>query len=150
MRVFETPESIAEAVGQELGSSDWVTITQSAVNEFAILTRDPQWIHVDTDRAQSGPFGGTIAHGHYVLSLIPFLLGQTHSVVGSTMQINYGMNRVRFPRPTMVGSRVRATATLAEASVGADQAHIVVTARVDAENGHKPVCVAETVARYYF
>ena len=113
MQVFTNRDQLIQAVGTELGTSDWLTITQEQVDLFAQATGDHQWIHVDRERAASGPFGGTIAHGYLTASLLPVL---THQIfkVEAKMGINYGLNRLRFPAPVPVGSSVRATSTLQE------------------------------------
>src|SRR5690348_12264694 len=113
MRVFTTFEQLEAAHGEEIGTTDWVTIDQKQVNKFADATGDHQWIHVDVERAKSGPFGGTIAHGYLTLSLIPGLMPTVWEVHGFAMGINYGINKMRFPSPVKVGSKVRIGATLA-------------------------------------
>ena len=148
MRIIPGIENLRELVGTELGTGDWHQVTQEQVNLFADATGDHQWIHVDPERAAKGPFGGTIAHGYLTLSLITVLLTSVAEVEGVKMVINYGLNRVRFPSPVRVGSRVRATSTLKEVTEipGGVQAQVVVV--VEVEGGEKPACVAETVVRY--
>ena len=109
MRTFTTLDEVADAVGQELGTSDWLTIEQERVDQFADATGDHQWIHVDADRAAAGPFGGTIAHGYLTLSLIPLLGSQVFALDTPGAKLNYGVNKVRFPHPVRVGSKVRDT-----------------------------------------
>src|SRR4051812_3955692 len=136
--------------GEHLGSSDWHEVTQDQVNLFADATGDHQWIHVDPERAKSGPFGATIAHGYLTMSLVPFLLQQIWQVAGMRMGLNYGINKVRFPSPVPVGSKVRADATLAkveEVGGGGFQATLAVTVEIEGQD--KPGCVAEVVYRYY-
>jgi acyl dehydratase len=147
MRVFSGLDDFAGAVGEHLGHSDWHTITQEQVNTFADATGDHQWIHVDAERAAAGPFGATIAHGYLTLSLIPMLGKEIYRVDNLTMGVNYGLNKVRFPQPVRVGSRVRAGAELAEIIdvPGGKQAVVRWALEIDGEN--KPACVAETVAR---
>ena len=123
-------------------------MTQEQVNQFADATGDHQWIHVDPERAAAGPFGGTIVHGYLTLSLIPVLLSGVVRVEGTLMGINYGLNRVRFPAPVRVGSRVRATGVLKRASVVPGGVQAVYEVTVPVEGGEKPACVAETVVRY--
>jgi len=135
-------------IGSELGTSDWHEVTQEQVNQFADATGDHQWIHVDPERAAAGPFGGTIAHGYLTLSLIPVLLSGAVRVEGTRMGINYGLNKVRFPAPVRVGSRVRATGVLKEASEIPGGVQAVYEVTVQVEGGEKPACVAETVVRY--
>src|ERR1700742_4817840 len=112
MRVFTTFDELAEATGEELGTSEWVEITQERVDQFANSTGDHQWIHVDIERAAAGPFGGTIAHGFLTLSLIPWLGAQVFSLETPGAKLNYGVNKVRFPSPVPVGSRIRKHVTM--------------------------------------
>src|SRR6478672_10902125 len=114
MRVFTTLDEVAAASGEELGSSDWLTIEQDRVDRFAEATGDHQWIHVDVERAATGPFGGTIAHGYLTLSLVPFLGSQVFALDTPGAKLNYGVNKVRFPNPLLVGSRIRNQVTLGE------------------------------------
>ncbi|MGH3521196.1 MAG: MaoC family dehydratase [Haloechinothrix sp.] len=149
MRTFSAIDELLTAVGEELGSSEWLEIDQERVNRFADATGDHQWIHVDPERAKEGPFGTTIAHGYLTLSLLPQLMRQIYRVDGVRMGINYGLNKVRFPAPVPVGSRVRATAALSEAKAvtGGVQAEATVT--IEIEGSDKPACVAVNVVRYY-
>jgi acyl dehydratase len=137
-----------DLVGKELGPTEWLDISQERVNAFAEATDDPQWIHVDPQRAASGPFGGTIAHGFLTLSLCVPLMADVVRPAGYSMGINYGVNRVRFPAPVPVGSRVRARFRVesVEEVPGGDQA--VIHATVEREGGEKPVCIAELIVRY--
>lgn len=138
-------------VGTEIGVSDWLEITQERVDAFADATDDHQWIHVDREKAAAGPFGGTIAHGFLTLSLTVTLGAQVQLDVGSPrMAINYGLEKVRFPAPVPVGSRIRARVTLVSASdvEGGIQVNRQVT--IEVEGGEKPAMVAETVSRYYY
>jgi acyl dehydratase len=137
-------------LGDHLGYSDWHEITQERVNQFADATGDHQWIHVDPERAKTGPFGKTIAHGYLTMSLIPGVLHEVWKVDGMKMGLNYGINKLRFPSPVPVGSKVRADVTLAnveEVGGGGFQATLNVTVEVDGQD--KPGCVAEVVYRYY-
>ena len=134
--------------GADLGASGWREVTQEDVDLFARGTGDHQWIHTDPARAAAGPFGGTIAHGHLTLSLIPVLLAEILVVEGASLGINYGMNRVRFPAPLRVGSRIRATAALASAEPVPGGVQAVAAVTVTAEDAPRPVCVAEIVFRY--
>ena len=150
MRVFTGLDEIRAAEGSVLGTSDWVTITQDTINAFADATGDHQWIHVDRERAAAGPFGGTIAHGYLTLSLVIPLLNELVDVKGVSMGINYGLNKVRFPAPVPVGSKVRLAAQLGaieDAGVNAVQA--VIDCTVEVEGGGKPACAAQAVLRYY-
>jgi acyl dehydratase len=145
MRVFNGVEELEKVVGEHLGYSDWHTVTQESVNQFADATGDHQWIHVDTEKAKAGPFGGTIAHGYMTLSLIPMLNAQIYRVDGLSMGINYGCNKVRFPAPVPVGSRVRAGAELVEMSSTPQGAQAVIRTTIEVEDGEKPACVADSV-----
>lgn len=136
-------------VGEHIGYSGWHTVTQEQVNLFADATGDHQWIHVDPERAKSGPFGGPIAHGYLTLSLGPVLLGEVVSVSGVSMGLNYGCNKVRFPSPVPVPSRIRAGATLDSLTEIAGGAQVVMTMVFEVEGKEKPSCVAEAVFRYY-
>jgi len=145
VRVFGKVEELAGAVGEQLGYSDWLAVTQERVDTFADATGDHQWIHVDPERARSGPFGGTIAHGYLTLSLIPGLVSQIYRVDGVAMGINYGTDKVRFPAPLPVGSAVRAGAELVAAREVAQGWQLVIRVTVEARGIAKPVCVADTV-----
>src|SRR3712207_4994461 len=138
-------DGVLGAVGQHLGHSDWVEITQERVDLFAEATDDHQWIHVDVERAQDGPFGGTIAHGYMTVSLIPALSHSIFSVETDGPRLNYGLNKVRFPSPVRVGSRVRAHAVLAELVEVAAGQQLGVRYTIEIEGEEKPACVAETV-----
>jgi len=145
MRVFKTLEELSDGVGDELGASDWLTVEQERVDAFADATGDHQWIHVDVERAKEGPFGGTIAHGYLTLSLIPQLGAQIFSLETPGAKLNYGVNKVRFPNPVKVGSRIRATATIADVSDGPIGKQLVTRFVVEIDGEDKPACVAETV-----
>ena len=136
-------------VGQDLGSSAWFAVDQARINQFAQVTVDEQWIHVDEVRASHGPFGSTVAHGYLTLSLLPMFLQQTWTVDGVRMSVNYGLDRVRFPAPVPVGSRLRAHFKLN--ACDAIEGGVQLTSEVVVEReGHiKPVCVAESVSRHY-
>jgi acyl dehydratase len=146
--VFASPSALLDAVGTDLGVTDWLTIEQGRVDRFAEATGDHQWIHTDPERAKGGPFGGTIAHGYLTLSLVNHFLPQLIEVHGIAMGINYGTDRVRFPAPVPVGSRVRAAAVLAGADEvpGGVQARVTVTVEVEGQD--KPACVVETLSRF--
>ena len=151
MIAIESPEQLAGWVGTEVAVSDWVEVTQARVDRFAEATGDHQWIHVDPERAQAGPFGATIAHGFLTLSMLPLFMESTLDFSRSRMGINYGLNKVRFPAPVPVGSRLRARMTLLACEPLPDrgvQATWQVT--VERDGGDKPVCVAESVSRRYF
>ncbi|MDQ2754746.1 MAG: MaoC family dehydratase [Actinomycetota bacterium] len=136
-------------VGEHLGYSEWHEITQAQVNLFADATDDHQWIHVDVERAKDGPFGGPIAHGYLTLSLAPALLAEIMTVKGVAMGVNYGLNKVRFPSPVPVGSKLRAGAELANVEDVAGGVQITETVTFEIEGGTKPVCVAEALFRFY-
>jgi acyl dehydratase len=143
-------EGVQSLVGQHLGWSDWVTITQEQVNQFADATGDHQWIHVDPERAtKESPFGGPIAHGYLTLSLVPDLLPQIVEITGFRMGVNYGTEKVRFPSPVPVGSRVRAGATLASATPFDGGIAMNMDVTVEVEGASKPSMVATVVYRRY-
>ncbi|HEX5403921.1 MAG TPA: MaoC family dehydratase [Pseudonocardiaceae bacterium] len=145
MRVFSDLAEFVAAKGEQLGYSDWHEVTQDQVNQFADATGDHQWIHVDVARAAAGPFGRTIAHGYLTLSMIPALGASIYRVDGLKMGINYGVNKVRFPNPVLVGSRIRAGAELLDISDAAQGTQAVLKYTVEIENQPKPACVAEVV-----
>lgn len=148
--VFESPAELKQAVGKPLGVSEWLEITQQRIDLFAEATGDHQWIHVDPERGKQGPFGATIAYGYLTQSLASLFLSQIVSVKGISMGINYGADRVRFPAPVPVGSRLRGSAELVEAADtkdGAVQAKVRLT--IEIEGGERPACVIDTISRYY-
>lgn len=145
MRVFTTFDEISEAAGTELGTSDWILIDQQRVNQFADATGDHQWIHVDVSRAAKGPFGGTIAHGYLTLSLIPWLGSQIFTLQTPGAKLNYGINKVRFPAPVPVGSRIRLTVTMGDVVDLPSGKQLTVGHVIEIEDEDKPACVAETV-----
>ncbi|MET0821317.1 MAG: MaoC family dehydratase [Aeromicrobium sp.] len=148
MKVFTTADELGEAVGVELGHSDWLEITQDRVQQFADATGDQQWIHVDVERAATGPFGGTIAHGYLTASLIPVLTQQIYRIE-ARMGVNYGLNKLRFPAPVRVGSRLRASSRLKEVTPVGDAVQVVTETTISVEGSDKPSVVAEHVGRYY-
>jgi acyl dehydratase len=135
--------------GLELGPSEWTEVTQERVNRFADATGDHQWIHVDPERAAKGPFGGTIAHGFLTLSMLPQWTFALMRVEDASAAINYGLNKVRFPAPVPVGSRLRASYRIADVADVEGGVQITTVATVEREGTEKPVCVAETLSRYY-
>ena len=143
-------EQLHAAVGRHLGYSDWLTLNQQRIDEFAAATGDHQWIHVDAERAAAGPFGTTIAHGYLTLSLSNFFLPQIVEVTGFAMGVNYGTNKVRFVAPVPVGSRIRAGAQLTDVAevAGGLQTTMVVT--IDIEGAGRPACVIESISRWLF
>lgn len=150
MRVLNGLDELTAAVGTHLGYSDWVTIDQERINEFAHATGDDQWIHVDAERAAKGPFGTTIAHGYLTLSLIPMLSWQVYTIAGTKMGINYGSNKVRFPSPVPVGSRVRGGVEIVSVTPGGGGHQVVAKVTVEREGGDRPACVAEVVSVVIF
>jgi acyl dehydratase len=149
----ETPRSMStftELIGQELGPTEWLEVDQERIDRFAEATGDHQWIHVDPERAADGPFGTTVAHGYLTLSLLPLLMSGALQLTGYRMGINYGVNKVRFPAPVPVGSRIRAHFEVLEANeVDNNGVQFVTKATVEREGAEKPVCVAELVSIYY-
>jgi len=149
MKVFAQLSDLAACVGQHVATTDWLTVTQDQVNQFANATHDQQWIHVDFERAKQGPFGAPIAHGFLTLSLLPKFMGDAVHVQQARMGVNYGLNKVRFPAPVPVGSRLRAHLTLAEATPIDGSLQVQWNVAVEREGSDKPVCVAESLARLY-
>ncbi len=150
MRIFHSLDELPPLVGQELAVSDWLTVTQEQVNLFAQATGDHQWIHVDVERATAGPFGAPIAHGFLTLSLLPRLFESAFEIRSTGMGVNYGLNKVRFPAPVPVGSRLRGRMTLL-ACEPVDRGGMQMTwgVTVEREGSDKPVCVAESLSRRY-
>ena len=142
-------DEVRAHVGQELGVSDWHLVTQEDINKFADVTGDHQFIHVDVERARETPFGGTIAHGYYTLSLAPMFSYAMFSLEGFAFGVNYGLNKVRFPAPLPVGSKVRMRAKLASVEDIPGGAQLTSELTFEREGGDKPVCVAESLARVY-
>jgi len=142
-------DEVKSYVGKELGVSDWQEVTQEKINQFAEVTGDDQWIHVDVERAKETPFGGTIAHGYYTLSLAPRFSYDMYKFEGFAFALNYGLNRVRFPAPTSVGGKVRMRAKLGSVDDIPGGAQLMTELTFESEGGDKPVCVAETLVRVY-
>jgi acyl dehydratase len=142
-------DELKALAGRDLGHSSWIEITQDRVNMFAEATGDHQWIHVDIDRARTGPFGGTIAHGYLTLALVIPLFGELLSIEGTRMGVNYGLDRVRFPSPVRVGAKIRLAAKVAavEDVAGGTQMALDFTVEIDGEG--KPACVARAIYRQY-
>lgn len=150
MKTFHSYAELRACAGQEVAVTDWITITQEQINLFADATGDHQWIHIDPVKAAQGPFGTPIAHGFLSLSLLPLFFSQAVRIEGATMGVNYGLNKVRFPAPVPVGSRVRAKVGVQSVEpVGADSVQITWLVTVEREGGDKPVCVAESLSRSY-
>lgn len=150
MREIATLAELDALVGQEVAVSDWFEVSQEQVDRFADATGDHQWIHVDVERAKRElPFGGTVAHGFLTLALLPMLMGQTISMGDVKMLLNYGLNRVRFPSPLPVGSKVRGRISLQSVEEIPGGAQVVWEVTMEREDSEKPVCVAEFIVRRY-
>jgi acyl dehydratase len=149
MNTYPKLSDLQALVGSTLGSSDWQPIDQARIDQFAAVTGDDQWIHVDPVRAAAGPFGTTVAHGHLTLSLVPVMVRTAFKITDVRMSVNYGLNRVRFPAPVPVGSRLRGHFKLISFEPIAGGAQIVVEVTSEREGHSKPVCVAESVARHF-
>jgi len=149
MKTFEKISDLQPLVGQELGVSEWMTVTQERINKFADATGDHQWIHLDAERAKEGPFGTTIAHGFLTLSLLPEMTASAFRVTETKMGVNYGLNKVRFPSPVPVNSRLRGRFKLIEYIPLEGGAQMTVECTMEREGSTKPVCVAESLARRY-
>jgi acyl dehydratase len=147
--IIQGVAGLQELAGKELGVSDWAPVEQDRVTAFARLTGDEQWIHVDPERALSGPFGATVQHGFFTLALSTGLLDHVFRVDDVSVVLNYGLNRVRFPAPLRVGSRVRMHVALAEAEPLADGVQVIYHLTYEVEGEPKPCCVADLVFRYY-
>jgi acyl dehydratase len=149
MGAFATLDELRAAAGTDLGYSDWITVDQDRINKFADATGDHQWIHVDPERAAAGPFGTTVAHGYLTLSLLPIISGSLMRVDGIRMAVNYGVNKVRFPAPVPVNSKVRGHVEIVGVEEVAGGVQVTARTTIEREGGDKPVCVAESVARFY-
>ena len=148
--VFDKPSDILAKVGEELGYSEWLEMTQDRINTFADATGDHQWIHVDEERAKDGPFGACIAHGYLTLSLVSYFLPQIVTVNNISMGVNYGLDRVRFTSPVPVGSKIRARGELVKADEkkgGAVQCTVRVT--IEIEGSERPACIADAISRFF-
>lgn len=149
MRVFGHPADLLGKEGLALGHTDWLEIDQARVDGFAEVTGDFQWIHVDPERARSGPFGGTIAHGYLTLSLVNFFLPQLIEVHGFAHAVNVGSDRLRFVAPVLVGERIRGQGELVSAEAIGSAVQTVVRVTVEIEGSDRPACVVDTISRYY-
>jgi acyl dehydratase len=149
MHTYQSLAELQGLVGSTLGISDWHSIDQARIDEFAALTGDDQWIHIDPVRAAAGPFGTTVAHGHLTLSLVPVMVRTAFKVGDVRMTVNYGLNRVRFPAPVPVGSRLRGHFKLLSFEPIPGGAQVVVEVTSEREGHAKPACVAESVARHF-
>ena len=146
---FENPAALLDAVGCHLGYSDWLEIDQHRIDLFADATGDHQWIHVDPDKAATGPFGKTIAHGYLTLSLANLFLPQIMEVKNTSMGVNYGCEKVRFPSPVPVGSRVRGGGEIISAEEVKGGVQVVVRMTIEIENVDRPACVIDTISRFF-
>lgn len=146
-RVIDGPDELRTLVGTRLGVGDWLLVDQERIDGFARVTGDDQWIHVDPERAADGPFGTTVAHGWLTASLIPILVRGIYRVEGARSAVNYGSDRVRFPAPVPVGSRVRASVDLEDLQDVAGGVQLTTLVTVDREGGDRPVCVARVLSR---
>lgn len=147
---FQTPDALRAAVGTHLGYSDWVEITQERIDQFAAATGDRQWIHVDPERAKSGPFGTTIAHGYLTLSITNLFLPQLLRVPAAKLGVNYGANKVRFPAPVPVGSRIRMGAEIIDVADVPGGLQVTTRNTVEIDGQDKPGCVVEAISRFLF
>jgi acyl dehydratase len=147
--VFAAPADLLDAVGQDLGTSAWVTVTQERVAQFSEATQTWQWIHDAGERADAGPFGGPISHGYLTLSMVNEMLPQLLEVPGASMGVNYGTGKVRFPAPVPVGARIRGRGQVSAAEPVGEGVQVVVQVTVEVEGGDKPACVVETISRFF-
>jgi acyl dehydratase len=148
--IFNTPAELKDAVGKQLGHSAWLVIEQDRINLFADATGDHQWIHVDPEKAKDGPFGACIAHGYLTLSLVNMFLPQIVEVRGIRMGVNYGTDKVRFPAPVPVGSKVRGGGELVSAEdIKGGAVQTVIRVTVEIEGNERPGCVVDTISRFY-
>ena len=147
--VFTDPTKLLDAAGQHLGFTEWLEIEQERINLFADATGDHQWIHVDPDKASEGPFGATIAHGYLTLSLANLFLPDLMEVQSVSMGVNYGCDRVRFPAPVPVGSRVRGAGEVISAEEVKGGIQVVVRITVEIEGSERPACIVDTISRFF-
>jgi acyl dehydratase len=149
VKTYQNVAELKSLVGSQIGISDWITIDQTRIDQFAAVTGDDQWIHVDPVRAAAGMFGSTVAHGFLTLSLLPLFIRSSHKVNGARMSVNYGLNRVRFPSPVPVNSRLRAHFKLLAFEPIEGGVQLITEVTVERDGTPKPVCVAESVGRLY-
>ena len=145
MRVLNDSQEIAAAAGEELGVSEWVTISQERIDMFADATGDRQWIHVDPERAADGPFGDTIAHGYLTLSMLPFLSAQVYAFAGNVARVNYGMNKVRFVNPVRVNSKIRNRVLVVDVNDTDKGQQVTLQHTIEIKGEDTPACIAETL-----
>lgn len=143
--VYDTVDDLKAHVGESLGTSEWLAVEQEQVDVFADVTRDHQWIHVDPERARDSAFGGTIAHGYLTLSLIPGFAREVYDIRAGSARLNFGLDKVRFPAPLPVGSRVRAEARLMSVDRTGSGSKVTITWTISRDGGDRPVCVAESI-----
>lgn len=149
--VFASAASLEAAVGESLGASEWLLIEQDRIDQFADATGDHQWIHVDPVKAKEGPFGATVAHGYLTLSLVNYFLPQLMTVENLAMGVNYGCDRIRFPAPVLVGSRIRGVGEVTGVeSLANGSVQVVVRVTIEIEGSERPACVVDTISRYTF
>jgi acyl dehydratase len=150
--LLESPQALRQLIGRQIGVTEWMLLTQERIQQFAEVSDDRQWIHLDQERAQrESPYKTTVAHGFLTLSLLSSFLRQVLQIrEGTRMSINYGLNRVRFPAPVLAGAKIRARFTLRSAEEVAGALEVVLDATLETEGGDKPCCVAEWVIRYYW
>lgn len=148
--VFSHPQELLDTVGTTLGPSDWTPIEQGRINQFADATDDHQWIHVDAERAAAGPFGACIAHGYLTLSLVSKFLPQLMQVEGTSMGVNYGCDKVRFPNAVRVGQRIRGSGEVVNVEEKPGAVQITVRVTVEVEGEERPACVVDTISRFYY
>lgn len=146
---FENPAALLQAVGQNLGHSDWLEIDQARIDQFADATGDHQWIHVDPEKAAAGPYGKTIAHGYLTLSLANLFLPQIMTVENTSMGVNYGCEKVRFPAAVPVGSRIRGVGEVVSAEEVKGGVQVVVRMTIEIEGSDRPACVIDTISRFF-
>lgn len=147
-KTFSSPTDLLAAAGTDLGVTDWIEISQEQIDKFAAATLDDQWIHCDVERAAAGPFGTTIAHGYLTMSLASYFLARLCRVEGISMGINYGANKVRFPAPVPVGSRLRARGEIVEVTEVPGGAQAVIRVTIERDGSEKPAAIVDTVSRY--
>ena len=145
MRTINGIDEIESLIGQELGVSEWTTIDQDAINTFADVTADHQWIHVDEARAAEGPYGATIVHGFFTLSLIPKFSSEVFSIEGVSIRVNYGLNKVRFLQPVVVGSRLRGKIEVKDVIRGEKGTQVILAHTIEIDGQERPACIAEVV-----
>ena len=148
--VFSSAQEILDAVGRDLGATEWVELTQERINKFADATDDHPWIHVDPERARTGPFGACVAHGYLTLSLANLFLPQLVEIRNMRMGVNYGYEKVRFPAPVKAGKRIRGRGEVVAADKAGDGVQATIRITIDIEGEAKPGCVVDTISRYYF